>query len=82
MRALELRQELQKQIGLLGKAQLNYMYGQLHNLLNGEKNLDDWAQLSEEHKEGIYQAIDQKNENKLFSNNQVMDGVKKKYGLS
>lgn len=82
MKTLELKQELHKQIESLGRTQLNYLYGEIRNLIQGEVDESHWDKLSDEERNRILLGLKQADEGKVIPHEQVMKRIKTKYGLS
>lgn len=82
MKILDLKKELHMQIDTMSKVHLNNLYGHLRNLIQGEIDLEHWANLSDEEKQGILEAVKQSENGQVTSHEEVMKKVRKRYGLS
>ncbi len=79
MNASELKLKIFRQIDSLEKSSLESIYGVLSNLINGEKDLDEWAKLSDDQKQGIIDAIQEIDSGKGIPHEQVMNHYRQKY---
>lgn len=82
MKTIELKQELHRQIESLGRVHLNYLYGEVRNLLQGKVDESQRDSLSEEERNSILLGLKQADEGKVVPHEQVMKNVRRKYGLS
>lgn len=58
MTVADLKLKIFKQIDSLQKSRLEEVHGLLTNYLRGHKDIDDSDQLTEEQKQGIFEAIE------------------------
>ena len=66
-------------IDSLERKRLEELYGVLPNFLNEEKDVSDWERLTEEHKQGIFDAIEEIESGKGIPNESEMAKIRKKY---
>lgn len=79
MIAADLKLKIFREVDSLQESRLEEVYGILTNYLRGHKDLDDWGQLTEEQKNGIFEAIEDIDKGKGISHNKVMANIRKKY---
>jgi hypothetical protein len=79
MNAAELKLWLFRKIDSLDRNKLEEIYGILTNYLNGQKALSDWTDLTDEQKQGIYDAIEELESGKGIPHEQVVSEIRKKY---
>lgn len=79
MTVSDLKLRIFRQIDSLEKSKLEEFYGLLKNFINGQKDVSDWEQLSENQKKGILNAIDEIDSGKGIPNNTVLNKFRKKY---
>jgi hypothetical protein len=79
MNASELKLKIFRQIDSLEKTSLEDFYGVLINYVNSHKELNDWGELSDLHKQGIIDAIEEIDSGKGISHDTVMSKFRKKY---
>jgi hypothetical protein len=79
MTVSDLKLKLFRQIDSLEKNKLEEIYGVLTNYINGKKDISEWANLSENQKQGIFDAIDEIDAGKGIMNNIVTEKFRKKY---
>lgn len=79
MTAADLKLKIFRQVDSLEKNHLEEVYGLLTNYLRGHKGLDEWNQLTEEQKNGIFDAIEDIEEGKDILHDTVMSRIRKKY---
>ncbi|HHU35253.1 MAG: hypothetical protein ACOX5K_06995 [Bacteroidales bacterium] len=79
MTAADLKLKIFREVDSLQESRLEEVYGILTNYLRGHKDLDDWGQLTEEQKNGIFEAIEDIDKGKGISHNKVMANIRKKY---
>lgn len=79
MTEADLKLKIFRQVDSLEKNRLEEVYGLLTNYLRGHKSIDDWNQLTEEQKKGIFDAIEDIDEGKGVSHDTVMSRIRKKY---
>jgi hypothetical protein len=75
----DLKLRIFRQIDSLEKNKLEEFYGLLMNYINGQKDISDWNELSDNQKQGILDAIDQADSGKGIANKAVFDKFRKKY---
>ena len=79
MTVSDLKLKIFRQIDSLEKSRLEEFYGLLLNYVNGKKDISDWDKLSETHKQGILDAIEELDSKKVVSSKVVIDKFRKKY---
>lgn len=79
MNTSDLKLKIFREIDSLEKSKLEDFYGVLVNFLNGQKELNDWQKLSNEHRQGILDAVDQIETGKVISHDTITDKYRKKY---
>jgi len=75
----DLKLKIFRQIDSLEKGKLEEFYGVLSNYINGQKEISDWNELTENQKLGIFEAIDEMDAGNGIPNEIVMDKFHKKY---
>ena len=80
MTTSDLKLKIFRQIDSLEKKRLEELYGVLENFVNSKKDVNDWSALSEEQKQGIFDAIKEIDEGKGISNEKVLAMIKNKFG--
>jgi hypothetical protein len=75
----DLKLKIFRQVDSLQKNRLEEIYGLLTNYLRGQKDIDDWNQLTEQQKQGIFEAIEEIDEGKGTPHKKVMANIRKKY---
>jgi hypothetical protein len=79
MTASDLKLKIFRQIDSLEKNRLEELYGVLINYINEKKDISDWDKLTEEQKQGIFDAIEEIDLGKGISNEKVMSKIHRKY---
>jgi hypothetical protein len=79
MTVSDLKLKLFRQIDTLEKGKLEEIYGVLINYINGQKDVTEWEQLSDNKKKGIIDSIDELESGKGIPNSVVIDKFRKKY---
>lgn len=79
MTVSDLKLKIFREIDSLEKNRLEELYGVLINFINGKKDINDWDKLSEEQKQGIFDAIEELDSGKGIPNEKVMAKVLRKY---
>lgn len=79
MTVSDLKLKLFRQIDTLEKGKLEEIYGVLINYINGQKDVTEWEQLSDNQKKGIIDSIDELESGKGIPNSVVIDKFRKKY---
>ena len=79
MNSAELKLKIFRQVDGLDKSMLEGVNGLLANYINGQQSESDWEALTDNHKKGIYTAIDELAEGKHILNDVVMGKYKKLY---
>lgn len=79
MSVSDLKLKIFRQIDSLEKSRLEEFYGVLVNFINEKKDLSDWERLTEEQKQGIFDAIEEIDLGKGIPNEKVMSKIRKKY---
>ena len=80
MTTSDLKLKIFRQIDLLEKKRLEELYGVLVNFINSKKDVRDWDSLSEEQKQGVFDAINEIDSGKGISNEQVLAMIKNQFG--
>jgi len=75
----DLKLKIFRQLDSLQKNRLDEVYGLLMNYVRGQKDIDDWDNLSDEQKQGIIDAVEQLEQGKNVSHQNVMTNARKKY---
>lgn len=79
MTSSDLKLKIFREIDSLEGTDLNEFYGILSNFINGKREVDDWASLSQEQQNGILNALDQVNANKGIPHEKVISKFRNKY---
>ena len=79
MTVADLKLKIFREVDSLQKSRLEEVYGMLTNYLRGHKDIDDWGQLTEEQKQGIFEAIEDIEKGKGIPHNKAMANIRKKY---
>jgi hypothetical protein len=79
MTVSDLKLKIFRQIDSLEKNRLEELYGVLINYINEKKDISDWDRLTEEQKQGIFDAIEEIETGKGISNEKVMSKISRKY---
>lgn len=79
MTTADLKLRIFRLIDELDKSRLEELSGVLNNYINGQKEISDWEELSENQKRGILDAIDEIDAGKGISNKAVLEKFRKKY---
>ncbi len=79
MTVSDLKLKIFRQIDSLEKNRLEEFYGILINYINEKKDISDWGKLTQEQKQGIFDAIEEIELGKGISNENVMSKIRKKY---
>ncbi len=79
MTVSDLKLKIFRQIDSLEKNRLEELYGVLLNFINEKKDLGDWERLTDEQKQGIFDAIEEIELGKGIPNEKVMSKIRKKY---
>ena len=75
----DLKLKIFREIDALEKSKLEGLYGVLTNYINGQKEISDWAKLSEIQKLGIFDAIDELDAGKGIPNKIILEKYRNKY---
>ncbi|HBG70394.1 MAG: hypothetical protein A2W93_09060 [Bacteroidetes bacterium GWF2_43_63] len=75
----DLKLKIFRQLDSLQKNRLDEVYGMLMNYFRGQKDIDDWDNLSEEQKQGIIDAAEQMEQGKNISHQKVMANARIQY---
>ena len=75
MTVSDLKLKLFRQIDSLEKYRLEELYGVLLNFFNGKKDVDDWNKLTEEQKQGLFEAIEEIESGQGIPNEAVISKV-------
>ena len=79
MDAIKLRERINKQVDLLNENELLEFYGVIINFLNKKTDINEWNNLPEIEKQGIFDAIAEIDEGKGIDHNDVVRKYKIKY---
>jgi hypothetical protein len=79
MNTAELKLLLFRKIDSLEESKLQELWGIVENYFNNQKGLDDWADLTNEQKQGLYDAIDEIENGKAIVHEDVMTKYRKRY---
>jgi hypothetical protein len=79
MNTAELKLLLFRKIDSLEESKLQEFWGIVENYFNNQKGLDDWADLTNEQKQGLYDAIDEIENGKAIVHEDVMTKYRKRY---
>jgi len=79
MTVADLKLKIFRQVDSLEKSRLEEVYGLLANYLRGHKDIDDWNQLTEEQRKGIFDAIEDIDKGRGIPHNKLMSSIRKKY---
>jgi hypothetical protein len=79
MNTSELKLKIFRQIDSLEKTRLEDLYGVLTNFINGSREIDDWVKLTEDQKQGIFDAIEEIDSGKGIPSSKVISKYRKKY---
>jgi len=75
----ELKQELIRKLDNLEESQMEELYGLVVNWLNGKKEVEEWALLTEPQKKGIIDAIEEIDAGHGQAHADVVNEMRKKY---
>lgn len=76
MTASDLKLKIFRQIDSLEGKRLEELYGVLLNFINDKKDVSDWSRLSDEQKQGIYNAIEEIDAEKGIPNAKIISRIK------
>ncbi|MGD9993970.1 MAG: hypothetical protein AB7S69_11775 [Salinivirgaceae bacterium] len=79
MNTAEIKTDLIRKLDSLKGSRLEEAYGLLLNYINGKSDVNDWQSLTSEQQEAIRIGIDQLDEGKGKSHDEVMTSVRKKF---
>ena len=79
MTTSDIKLRLFRQIDSLEKSKLEELYGVVVNFMNGQKELTDWDTLTESQKSGIIDALEEIEEGKGISHQDVVSKYRNKY---
>ena len=79
MTASDLKLKIFRQIDSLEGKRLEELYGVLLNFINDKKDVSDWSRLSDEQKQGIYNAIEEIDDEKGISNAKIISKIRNKF---
>jgi len=79
MTTSDIKLRLFRQIDSLEKSKLEELYGVVVNFINGQKELTDWDTLSESQKSGIIDALEEIEEGKGISHQDLVSKYRNKY---
>jgi len=75
----DLKLKIFRQIDSLERSRLEEVYGVLLNVMNEKRDLSDWERLTDEQKQGIFDAIEEIELKKGIASEEVMSEVRSKY---
>jgi len=75
----ELKLQIFRQVDALDANKLRELHGIMRNFINSNKNIDDWAQMSDSEKQGIEDAISELSQGKCIVHNDVMANLARKF---
>ena len=79
MTVSDLKLKIFRQIDSLEKNRLEELYGVLLNFINEKKDVGDWERLTDEQKQGIFEAIEEIELGKGIANEKVMSEIRRKF---
>ena len=79
MTVSDLKLKIFRQIDSLEKNRLEELYGVLLNFINEKKDVGDWDRLTDEQKQGIFDAIEEIELGKGIDNEKVMSKIRKQF---
>ncbi len=79
MNASELKLKIFRQIDTLEKSKLEDLYGVLLNYVNGQKELNDWVELTNEQRQGILDAVAEVESGKVIPHDKIVAKYRQKY---
>jgi hypothetical protein len=79
MNTSELKLKIFRQIDSLEKTRLEDLYGVLTNFINGSKEINDWVNLTDDQKQGIFDALEEIDSGKGIPHGKVISKYRKKY---
>ena len=79
MDTAELKLMLFRKIDSLDLEKLQEVYGLLENYLNSHIDMEEWDNLSNEQKQGLYDAISEIDKGNWIAHEDVMEKYRKKY---
>ena len=82
MNTSEKKIKLIEHIDSLNKNELDEFYGMYLNFVHTKDNMNNWNELSKEQKDGIKHGIYELDSDQGIPNKQVMEELRKKYGIS
>ena len=75
----DLKLKIFRQIDSLERNRVEELYSVLLNFLNEKKDINDWERLTDEQRQGIFDAIEEIESGKGIPNDKVMTKIRKKY---
>ena len=82
MTASDLKLKIFRQIDSLEGKRLEELYGVLLNFINDKKDVSDWSRLSDEQKQGIYNAIEEIDAEKGIPNAKIISKIRNKFSIN
>jgi hypothetical protein len=79
MTVSDLKLKLFRQIDSLEKNRLEELYGVVINYFNGQIDVSDWNKLTEEQKQGLFDAVEEIESGKGIPNEAIISKVRRKY---
>jgi len=79
MTVAELKLKIFRQVDSLEGSRLEELYGVFLNYINSQKDVDDWAKLTTEQQQGVFDAIEEIESGKGIPHEAVMTNIRKKF---
>jgi hypothetical protein len=79
MNASDLKLKIIREIDSLDKSKLEDFYGVLVNFVNGQKDLSEWEELTNEQRQGILEAVSQVESGEIISHDKIVAKYSNKY---
>jgi hypothetical protein len=79
MNASDLKLKIIREIDSLDKSKLEDFYGVLVNFVNGQKDLSEWEELTNDQRQGILDAVSQVESGEIISHDKIVAKYSNKY---
>jgi hypothetical protein len=79
MTVAELKLKIFRQVDSLEKNRLEELYGVFLNYINEQKDVNEWAKLTQEQQQGIINAIEEIESGKGIPHEVVMTNIRKRF---
>ena len=79
MNASDLKLKIIREIDSLDKSKLEDFYGVLVNFVNGQKDLSEWEELTNDQRQGILEAVSQVESGEIISHDKIVAKYGNKY---